>query len=503
MDGKRQASRGVIDVNVEIGPASRPSEAGVIDDVLTAKARHGIRVALIRERTAITVGTTYGRERLEMAIAADPSLVAVAAVSVSAFGSLVRELHAWTSAGAKAIWIEPGDRWSAMSESASRTLRAAASFGLPLLVPDRNAGDAETVGALTAALGVPVILVGVHYARYAATFGALDRYPHLCIETSALATNQAIATAVARIGAERVLFGSGMPRRTPASPVNAVLFADLSDDDKRLILAGNAERLFGLAVIAPDLRPPTVPERAFDVHSHVFPAPWDVPNVEPADLMPALRRYGIRRTISSSAAAIVGDLEQGNARAVAAAREDQGQLVYLVADANDVDLARAHIERWGRAPGVVGIKVHCHYAGLPTSSPKTRDLFRVLARYGRPVKIHNAGADWVEAIRAIAREHPDLSIVIAHAGLGVPTADAAMAVAGGEHVYVELSSSIADIRECRALVRAIPADRLLFGSDAPLMDPAYVLGIYQDLGLDDAALKRALWDNAVAAYGID
>jgi len=503
VDGRSPAARGVVDVNVEIGPASRPSDGGAIEDVVSARTRHGIRLALVRERTAVTVGTAYGRERLSAAITADPSLVPVATVSVSAFSAVEPELRLWIREGAKAIWIEPGDRWAAVSESATRTLRAAASFGLPLLVPDRHAGDAETVGALTAGLGVPIILVGVHYARYTATFGALDRYPHLSIETSALGTNQAIRAAAARIGAERVLFGSGAPRRTPASPINAVLFADLRDDDKRLILAGNAERLFGLPAVAPDLRPPPVPERVFDVHSHVFPAPWEVPDVEPADLMPTLRRYGVRRTVSSSVAAIVGDLEQGNARAVAAARVEQGQLVYLVADANDVELARAHLERWGRAPGVVGVKVHCHYAGLPTSSPKTWELFRVLARYGRPVKIHNTGADWVEAITAIAREHPRLPIVIAHAGLGVPTADAARAVAGGDRVYVELSSSAADIRECRALVRAIPAERLLFGSDAPLMDPAFVLGIYQDLGLDDATFERVLWDNAVAAFGVD
>jgi predicted TIM-barrel fold metal-dependent hydrolase len=51
-------------------------------------------------------------------------------------------------------------------------------------------------------------------------------------------------------------------------------------------------------------------------------------------------------------------------------------------------------------------------------------------------------------------------------------------------VYVELSTSFADMQVVREVVRAAGTERLLFGSDAPLLDPAYVQGIYADAGAD-------------------
>ena len=49
------------------------------------------------------------------------------------------------------------------------------------------------------------------------------------------------------------------------------------------------------------------------------------------------------------------------------------------------------------------------------------DLFDLLADYGRPVKIHNEGDGWDVALLEIARAHPRLPIVVAHAGLGTPS----------------------------------------------------------------------------------
>ena len=89
------------------------------------------------------------------------------------------------------------------------------------------------------------MLVGVHYSNATEVLEAAQRYPNLSLETSGFAHFAAVETAVARIGHERVLFGSGGPGRAAQAPLNMVLLADIPDDAKRAILAGNAARLLG------------------------------------------------------------------------------------------------------------------------------------------------------------------------------------------------------------------------------------------------------------------
>jgi len=128
-------------------------------------------------------------------------------------------------------------------------------------------------------------------------------------------------------------------------------------------------------------------------------------------------------------------------------------------------------------------------------------LFDLLARFGRPVKIHNTGEDWAEALEAIARRHPKLPIVIAHAGLGTPSVRAGELARGTDNIHLELCSSFASVREVRAAVRAAPVERLLWGSDAPLLDPGFIYGTYEDALLPPDALDRVFWSNAEALYG--
>jgi predicted TIM-barrel fold metal-dependent hydrolase len=65
-----------------------------------------------------------------------------------------------------------------------------------------------------------------------------------------------------------------------------------------------------------------------------------------------------------------------------------------------------------------------------------------------------------------------------------------------------MSSSFAQLAAVREYIRTIPPERMLFGTDAPLLDPAFVLGTYQDAGIPAADQERIYWDNAAQLFGI-
>lgn len=490
---------GVIDVNAAIGPdvpAHRSTDAA---DVLAVQERFGIGHSLVRSTTAVRV-SRQDANRTVLDVADRDRLSAVVVASRLHGDQLPNELTAAVRAGARAVWVEDGCG-EVETEAGRRLLRAVRDSGLPLLMPHRRASDASRIGELTVGTGTPVVLVEARYPDFSEVIPALDRYHHLYVETSSLGSYQAIETMARVAGHERLLFGSGTPVRTPLSPIHAVLQSNLTVPAKQAILGGNAAKVFGLDRAPASPLRTRIPERLFDVHGHFFPAPWEVPRQPPASLLDEFARFGISTQVASSVPAIMGDLETGNRQTVEACRADDEQLGYLVAHPGDVALAREHIERWGRSPGIVGIKVHTEGSGVPTRSPRMGELFRVLADYGKPVKLHNAGEGWENALLAIAMEHPKLPIIIAHGGFHRPEPTSAAIVNQTPNVHIELASSKADLRDAQDLVNAVDPERILFGSDAPLLNPAFVLGLYQGLGLEQQVLDHIYWDNGERLFG--
>jgi predicted TIM-barrel fold metal-dependent hydrolase len=500
-------SRGFVDVNAAFGPdhGSGPTANASISMLVDEGRRHGVRLALAHSLVAWADGRRGNRLAAEAA--ADPAhaLRAIAVVASRETGAAGRVAEA-EALGVVGYRLDGWLASAPLSHATNGLLHAVARTGRPLFVPLSSEGpalgfgNASAIGAATAELGVPVILVGAHYNHVVDDLAAAIRYPHLHLETSALAHFRAIATAVQAIGAERVLLGTGSPLRAGAAAIDAVLLAEIPDEAKRAILAGNAVRLFGLEDGPVDLTQPELPDRAWDVHTHYGPFEFDVPQVEDGALLSTLLTGRRGAAVASSAVGIFGDPVHGNDQAAAAAGVVEGQLSYVVADPHDLEFTDEQLRRHLGHPGVVGVKVHGQVSGVPTAAQKMRRLFDLLARFGRPVKIHNEGDDWAPALLDIARAHPALPIVIAHAGLGTANEDAGRLAASAERVYLELSSSFANLTQVRRAVAAAPIERILWGSDAPLLDPSYVYGTYQDAGLPEAAFERAFWTNAAELF---
>jgi predicted TIM-barrel fold metal-dependent hydrolase len=470
---------GWIDVNAEVGPEVGRA-AGASPAALTRElAGHGIATALVHDRAAILGDSRSANDalfdRLDRRAGQRP--VAVLAPdrgdSATDVERLAPRVAAW--------WLHP--RASVESLATRDLLGAAARTGMAIFVPLIANGDATRIAVATATLGVPVVLVGTHYSTVVDAVAAARRHEHLHLETSALAHFGAIETLTAALGHERLLFGSGTPVRALQSPLNAIAVAKITDDQKRAILGGNASRLLGITARPVELPVIRRPERLVDVHAHLGPLPHDVPELHDAAFLDELRRQtNTHIAIASSVEAIDTDLQAGNRRMVEACAALPDLRGHLVAYPDDIPATREQIRRYGEAPGVIGVKIGCEQS-QPTASKAVWDVFDVLADYGRPVKIHNDGPGWADALAGIARAHPQLPIIIAHGGLGTPSVEGAALTEAHPNVYLEMCSSFADLATAREVVRRVPPGKLLFGSDAPLLEPAFILGTYQDAGI--------------------
>jgi predicted TIM-barrel fold metal-dependent hydrolase len=476
----------VVDVNVLVGGPSRP-EYG-FDAALRELVSHGVSTALITPLSGAVYRHEVGNaEALRHAgVFSGVHVFPVATLNPVQYLDWPAELERALAGGAVAIRMFPDvQRWSVNSE-AFRSIVSAIRGRCPLLVPVSTFGDASVIGAATEHLDAPVILLGAHYTQLADCFASMRRWPWLHLETSRLAQFRGVRTLVEEVGAERVLFGSGAPTRPIQAALNAVLTADITESERGAILGGNASRLFNLSVSDKHEAPlATVASDLIDVHGHVGSLGFPTPRLEPCEYPAEAARHGIQRTLASSLRAIVDDPEVGNAEALHASSD--ALLVYVVLNPNDLEGSCAAMSAAYRSDRVVGAKVHCSWSGQATASRACMTLLQEVARRGRPLKIHVDGPDWQHSLAEIAASHPNWPVIVAHAGPGMPSRDCVQLLETTSNVYVELSTSYADLPLVRRVVEAAGPARLLFGSDAPLLDAAYVQGIYADAGADLAS----------------
>jgi uncharacterized protein len=238
-----------------------------------------------------------------------------------------------------------------------------------------------------------------------------------------------------------------------------------------------------------------------DVHGHWGPWFFAMGAAGTADNLRVMDEWGITLQIVSAAEAVVYDAPGGNARLAAALAGQPRLRGYVVANPNNLGATAADLDRYlVRGSPFVGVKVHTTYSGRAISSPRMRDLFALLDGYAAVVLIHTWGADVLDLPPLLAA-NPRLRVIAAH--MGAHRWDlAAEAARGCDRLYLEPSGSITDAGQVAHVAREVPANQLLFGTDATLIDPAVSIGLVTDAELSPAVLERLYWRNAAALFSL-
>ena len=490
-----------IDTWASVGTAMGPGRGAELSEVLASAATAHIGLSLVRLRHGARTPQLSFEELLSRC-QDHPGVAPVASIAPYRMEGHRKQLVSWADAGAAAVEL-PGHLFSAEPDAATLALLDdLAVSGLPLNVSLSDRGQATVVGRTTEALNLPTVLADAAYAYGPDAILAAARYEHLYLETSRLSLYRQLERACHLLGPERLLLGSGSPSLSTITAVQNIITADLSRREKRLILVDNAAHLFSVGSDLEDSEVPdpiALPAGTMDVHTHTDVDFFDVPWLEADRFGADQRAIGITESAASSVLAITGDTVSGNRRlAAAAARGDV--FGYLVADPKDPVTATAEaITRLGGSPGIQGAKIHCQWSETPTESERMVQLFALLARWGRPVKIHVDGVNWPTAIAGFAETYPQLPIILAHAGPGVPTVDVIPMTNRYPNVYIELASSMADPETVRRIGAEAAREQVLFGTDAPLLSVGVALGTYLTAGLDPtraAGVYNAHWQRA-------
>lgn len=155
--------------------------------------------------------------------------------------------------GLKGLKLHPVSTLAHPGDAATVALiQSAGTYGFPVLF---HCGDEpmttpwEIAEAVRQCPDTAIILGHMGgYFHVDEAISVAERYPNVYLDTSAMPYPLKIAEAVTRLGASRVLFASDGPGCSPRLELFKVDRADLSAEDRELVLHANIMRLLGEVV---------------------------------------------------------------------------------------------------------------------------------------------------------------------------------------------------------------------------------------------------------------
>ncbi len=146
--------------------------------------------------------------------------------------------------GAAGMLLQPESHGFSPAEwCCGRLYAAAAERNLPLFLPFDDWTLDGVHGLCARHPELKVIIFDLSYRLGRMLPALLDACPNLRLETSGLVAHRQVDWLCKRFGSHRLLFGSRMPKLSPGQGLAQVLSADISDEDRANVAAGNLERL--------------------------------------------------------------------------------------------------------------------------------------------------------------------------------------------------------------------------------------------------------------------
>ena len=155
-----------------------------------------------------------------------------------------------------------------------------------------------------------------------------------------------------------------------------------------------------------------------------------------------------------------------------------------------------------RQLGFVALKLNPMQHLASPLMANSNKVFDAAADLGVPVIVHTGlGVPWALPALSIpqARRHPNLPIILAHAGFAVYTPEAYVAAVECNNIYLE--PSWCTIFELKWLINELGVDRILFGSDLPENLPVEIFK-YKSLNLPQEDLATCLGGTAARLFNI-
>jgi len=234
-----------------------------------------------------------------------------------------------------------------------------------------------------------------------------------------------------------------------------------------------------------------------DCHVHIGKTHWFHLDHEAKDLLAAADKASIDRMMITDLTALTYDMREGNAwiRTQVAECPDRLLPYYTVCSARCGAWAVDDLDRYVNDYGFRGLKIYSVPPLLLIDDPYMIPILEKTAELKIPVLAHSTGAE----CESLCRQVPDLVLINAHMGC-CPQAqgDWHRSVAAAKrypNLYLDTTSSSFDNGMLEFAAAEVGAERILYGSDLPLLDPILQVAKVTESDLTPAEIDLILHGN--------
>jgi predicted TIM-barrel fold metal-dependent hydrolase len=221
------------------------------EDLVGAMARYGIGNALVYHSLAREYNPQLGNGEVLKETGQEPALFPAWVVLPHHTGEfpepkkLVAMMKAANVRAARMFPAEWEQQFSLAEWNCGALFSTLEEHRVPLFIGLDQVDWRSIQELLSRHPALDVVLTDVSYRIDRNVYALLDRHARLSIETIGYKVHRGIEEICRRFGAERLVFGSGMPVYSGAAAVTMIRYARISDTEKQMIAHGNLERMLG------------------------------------------------------------------------------------------------------------------------------------------------------------------------------------------------------------------------------------------------------------------
>jgi predicted TIM-barrel fold metal-dependent hydrolase len=239
-----------------------------------------------------------------------------------------------------------------------------------------------------------------------------------------------------------------------------------------------------------------------DAHAHLGPYfNFYIPKPDAASMVAVMDRLGVQKACICSIPACSADIPRGNDMTAAAVRAYPDRFVgYASTNPHYPERVLPELERAFDQLGLSWIKLHPSMVDYPISGPAYKPVWRFASERKTVVLSHTWTGGSICAPKQfapLAQEYPDVTFILGHSG-GAPHGYAEAIEVANQHqnIYLDLCRSVMSSVWVERIVGEVGADRVLWGTDFPFLDPVYLVGRLAYAKLADEAKRKVLGENA-------